>query len=631
MRPVVVIGHGLIGGATARRLAGDGVPVVSVAQSHGTLCCDLTRLDGRGLMLAAVLGAQPRAIVLAHGPSDVTWYEREPEAALAAHEGIAVAVSGIGVPVVLISTDSVFDGSRPRNTTADPVSPQNAYGQAKLAAERAITARPGNVVLRVSLVYGWSDGEHHANFAERCLRAARAGQRVRVPFDQEFTPVHVADVARIAAAVTLAPAGAPQLAHVAGPDQLSRAEFARLAYRAAGADPGLVEGVPRAVTAWASRPANSSLAATDLSAVTGLGDYRPITAQQGLERMAREGAERYGARAAAHGYRHPARFGADVGGTRTQLVVQAPDGGKRSAGYLSVNPAAIGQAAPTEVLREMFDFVRDHADGQPVSGWLATASVSPETAGEQLGMIAAVAEGAGLRGSLRVSGEVLPLLLAPPLRGAGSVLVAGTGSCVAASDGSQVRTAGDHEYFGSDDGSAFDLGMAGLRAACRALDGTAEATALTAGLAAELGGDPRAAARLLAERPFPKQQVAALALAVCAAWTGGDQVAGQIVTAAISHLARTAATLRLAAGTPTGAGSVLTGGVLTGCAAFAAELTSALHRHCGEHPVTLAPDASAAALWLSARPPPDGGRAASMSWRLQLGAARTPRPTEALA
>jgi N-acetylglucosamine kinase-like BadF-type ATPase len=356
-----------------------------------------------------------------------------------------------------------------------------------------------------------------------------------------------------------------------------------------------------------------------------------MTARQGLEKMARGGPERSDAHAAAPAGRPPARFGADADDTRTQLVVHGLDGGERAARYPTVNPAVIGQKAAGQVLGDVFGFVRDHAGGEPVSGWLATASVSPETAGEQLSLMAAAAERAGLRGSLRVSGDVLPLLLAPPLYGVGSVLAVGTGSCVLAGDGGQVRMAGGHGYLGSDQGSAFDLGMAGLRAACRALDGAAQATALAALLSAELGSDPRAAARRMALRPFPKQQVAALAPVVCAAWTGGDQVARQIVTAAIGQLARTAAALRLAAGTPAGAGSVLTGGVLTGCAAFAAELTSALHRHCGEHPVTLAPDASAAALWLSAQPPPGGHGAAAMSWQLELGAARAPGGAEALA
>ena len=626
MRPVMVIGHGLIGAATARRLSACEVPVISVARSRGTLRCDLTRPDGLELMLAVLRGMQPRAVVLAHGPSDVTWCEREPEAAARAHEGIAAAVSGTGVPVVLISTDNVFDGSRPRNSEADQVRPQNAYGRAKLAAERAVAARPGNVILRVSLVYGWSDGQHRANFAEHCLRAARAGQALRVPCDQEFTPVHVADVARVAAAVALAPDDAPRLAHVAGPDHLSRSEFARLAYRAAGADAGLVEGVPRAGTDWASRPANSSLAVTDLSAVTGLRDYRPMTARQGLESMAREEPER----APAAGALGPpsARFGADAGGTRTQVVVQGPGGG-RVARYPSVNPAATGPAAAAQVLGEVFGLISAEAGQEPVSGWLATASVGPETAGEQLGLIAAAAERAGLRGSLRVSGDVLPLLLAPPLRGSGSVLVVGTGSCVLAGHGGQVRRAGGHEYLGSDEASAFDLGLAGLRAACRALDGAGEPTALATGLAGALGADPRAAARRLALRPFPKQQVAALAPVVCAAWAAGDAVASQIVAAAIEHLARTAAALRRAAATPGCAGSVLTGGVLSGCAEFAAALTGALHRHCGEHPVTVVADASAAALWLSAQPPPDARGAADLWWRLELGAARAPGRAQA--
>lgn len=311
------------------------------------------------------------------------------------------------------------------------------------------------------------------------------------------------------------------------------------------------------------------------------------------------------------------RFGADAGGTRTQLVISGPDGAERTVIYPSLNPAACGPETARHVLRDLLGFVRERAGDTPVSGWLASASVCQETAGEQLGLIEAAAGAAELRGSLMISGDVTPLLLAPPLSGQGSVVVVGTGSCVLAGDGVRIRQAGGHEYLGSDEASAFDLGMAGLRAACRALDGVDRPTALAAGLEARLGADPRAAARRLALQAFPKQRVAALAPAVCAAWTDGDQVARAIVAAAVTRLAETAAALRQAADTPAAAGSVLTGGALTGCPPLAAALAEALRRHCGEHRVTLIPDASAAALRLAAQQPP-AQLAAGRCWQLEV-------------
>jgi dTDP-4-dehydrorhamnose reductase len=175
-----------------------------MAHSHGTLRSDLTTPDGRALMVAAVLGAQPRAIVIAHGPSDVTWCEHEPDAALATHEGIAAAVSVMGVPVVLISTDNVFDGSKPRSTVVGPVRPPNAYGRARLAAQQAIGGRSGNVVLRVA-PRSFSKQQVAAPAPVVC--AASAGDRVAA----QIVAVSIGQLARTAAALRLAastPAGA---------------------------------------------------------------------------------------------------------------------------------------------------------------------------------------------------------------------------------------------------------------------------------------------------------------------------------------------------------------------------------------------------------------------------------------
>ncbi|MYW04695.1 hypothetical protein GT354_41790, partial [Streptomyces sp. SID3343] len=64
---------------------------------------------------------------------------------------------------------------------------------------------------------------------------------------------------------------------------------------------------------------------------------------------------------------------------------------------------------------------------------------------------------------------------------------------------------GGCEYLGSDEGSAYALGLAGLRAAVRGLDGRGPATALFA------AAGPRELARRLAGEPFPKAAVAELA------------------------------------------------------------------------------------------------------------------------
>lgn len=60
-----------------------------------------------------------------------------------------------GAWVLFISTDYVFDGSRPPYAPDDTPHPLNAYGESKLAGEEAaLSVDPGNAVLRVPILYG---------------------------------------------------------------------------------------------------------------------------------------------------------------------------------------------------------------------------------------------------------------------------------------------------------------------------------------------------------------------------------------------------------------------------------------------------------------------------------------------
>jgi dTDP-4-dehydrorhamnose reductase len=137
-------------------------------------------------------------------------------------EVVAAAAREAGARLVHLSTDVVFDGrlGRPYREN-DPLCPCTEYGRSKAEAERrAAAAHPGALVVRTSLIYGGPGVE-----PSRHELAAR---------DPEFTfyedeircPVQVGDLA--AALVELVAADLAGPLHVAGPDRLSRADFAEL-------------------------------------------------------------------------------------------------------------------------------------------------------------------------------------------------------------------------------------------------------------------------------------------------------------------------------------------------------------------------------------------------------------------
>lgn len=292
---VLIVGHGLIGSAVLALLHEQGVPVAAVGRRAAALpryhAVDLAREDGRLALREIVDRLRPGCVLLVHGPSDVTWIDANPDASARVHCGTAALAAGTGVPVILVSSDNVFPGTRGGYRPEDPVSPANGYGRVKsLAEDIALRAGPAALVVRVSLVYGWAGAGLRSTFAQRCLDAAVDGRPSSAPVDQTFTPVHVRDAAVVLAAVCRSVGEHPGpplsgIRHLAGSAELSRYEFARLAYEIAGADPSLVRPCQRRETEWACRPRFSSLSCGSFSDVPGLSAWRPMTPGEGLRDM----------------------------------------------------------------------------------------------------------------------------------------------------------------------------------------------------------------------------------------------------------------------------------------------------------------------------------------------------------
>lgn len=338
-------------------------------------------------------------------------------------------------------------------------------------------------------------------------------------------------------------------------------------------------------------------------------------------------------------------YGIDAGGSGTS--VRAWNGERWS--LPPVNPSSVGREASDGCLADLFGRIRAHArqdgghrggaasgqrveqnggaaggqDGKRNGGaaggqdggtaarpaiWLASASVDAATAAGEIRRCAAAARMAGLRAELVLSNDATPLLLAVAPEVGHVVAVCGTGTgFLATSRRSAPVRVGGCEYLGSDEGSAFDLGLTGLRAAVRGLDGRGPRTALSGLLAAEAGVPVPELARRLAHKPFPKSAVAALAPVVLRAWLDGDPAAASVVDAAIGELVAGARAARdaagigsaIASGSGSGIGSCwrlsVTGGVVTGCPEFFRALAAAAAA-LGADPVTLISDPAAAVL-----------------------------------
>lgn len=261
---VLVVGSGYVARHVTAALGAAGWPVTTSSRRPPAAPSRWHRLDAARAQSWRELGAalRPAAVVLAHGPSDITWCESNPAVAALVHVGSAVqAVRHFPqARTLLVSTDNVFDGTAVSYGEPDRVSPANAYGRAKAAAERVVLEAGPACVLRVSLVYGADSHGLRPNFATTAALSLLAGRPVEAPTDHWNTPVLVDDVAAVAAACLQA--RLTRVLHLGGPERVSRYEWGRRLAEEVGADPALVRPVRRADTRYVCRPASACLHST---------------------------------------------------------------------------------------------------------------------------------------------------------------------------------------------------------------------------------------------------------------------------------------------------------------------------------------------------------------------------------
>ena len=181
-------------------------------------------------------------------------------------EYVAKACAAHSIPIIHISTDYVFDGSKDSPYREDdPTGPINAYGRSKLEGEaRVADACARHLILRTA----WVHSPWGGNFVKTMLRLAAERPAVSVVGDQKGSPTyapHLAEVVlAIASRVVADPAGTPWgIYHAVGAGATSWFGFAREIFRSAG-EHGLPAAEVTAITTAdyptpARRPANSRL------------------------------------------------------------------------------------------------------------------------------------------------------------------------------------------------------------------------------------------------------------------------------------------------------------------------------------------------------------------------------------
>jgi dTDP-4-dehydrorhamnose reductase len=238
-------------------------------------------LTDRGAVVAGLEAAHPDVIVNAAAYTAVDKAEAEEALAFRVNgEGaghVAEAAARLGVPLLHLSTDYVFDGALDRPYREDdPTGPTGAYGRSKLAGEKEVARRcQDSVILRTAWVYS----PFGANFVRTMLRLNETRDEVGVVADQRGNPTSALDIAdgliAIAARVKDDPAPALRgIFHMTGSGEGTWADFAQAVFgeaEARGRRPTRVKPIATAdYPTPARRPANSRLDKEKLARVYGL-------------------------------------------------------------------------------------------------------------------------------------------------------------------------------------------------------------------------------------------------------------------------------------------------------------------------------------------------------------------------
>lgn len=259
----------------ARAAAIPGVSLVAIGRP------ELDLADAGGVF-DAIRAQSPDMVVNAAAYTAVDQAESEPELAMAVNGvgagAVAAAARAAGVPIVQISTDYVFDGSKAAPyLESDPVAPVNLYGRSKLAGEEAVVkANPDHVILRTAWVYA----ARGKNFLRTMLRLAESRDEISVVADQYGCPSYAPDIANVVLGICQRLQREPDTAalrgifNVAGTGETSWAGFAEAIFEVA-AERGLphVRVKPIGTADYptpARRPANSRLSGDKLQQVYGL-------------------------------------------------------------------------------------------------------------------------------------------------------------------------------------------------------------------------------------------------------------------------------------------------------------------------------------------------------------------------
>ncbi|MCZ2473317.1 SDR family oxidoreductase [Aquirufa ecclesiirivi] len=249
---------------------------------HGghVLSLDFT---SEAILMKQLEAIHPSVVIHTAGLTSVEKCESKPD--LAYHINVelsslvANATKRLGIPLVHISTDHLFEGNASMLSEEAPTQAINVYGQTKALAEKAVLQINPNALLIRTNFYGWGTS-YRKSFSDHIIQALRDHQTLHLFDDVHYTPILAENL--IQTVHDLLDKKAKGIYHVVSDDRISKYEFGVLLAEEFGLDKSLIhKSTLASQTNLVKRPADMSLSNRKVSELLGrnLGTVKQHIAQ----------------------------------------------------------------------------------------------------------------------------------------------------------------------------------------------------------------------------------------------------------------------------------------------------------------------------------------------------------------
>ena len=253
MNNILVTGStGQLGSDVVKELLKRGYSTLSPNRSEFNLCSEDSIIN-------YILNSNCEAIVHCAAYTQVDKAEDEKDLCIkinaTATKHIVKCAKILDIPMIYISTDYVFDGTKDgKYTENDETNPINIYGESKLAGEKYVQEILDKYyIVRTSWVFNING----KNFIETMLRLSKANNQLSIVNDQIGSPTYTKDLSRLL--VDMIETNKYGLYHATNEGYCSWYEFADTIFKLANINIDIKAINSNEYASRAKRPLNSKL------------------------------------------------------------------------------------------------------------------------------------------------------------------------------------------------------------------------------------------------------------------------------------------------------------------------------------------------------------------------------------